>query len=380
MKNKALIVTTTLYMVRQFLQNDIKILQSEGYSVDIATNTENFGMIDSNIIEEFKSKLKDNDINLYQVDFSRNAFDISAHINTYNTIKSILDNGKYQIMHVHTPIAGAIARVAARKNDVKVLYTAHGFHFYKGAPFINWALYYPVEKMCSAFTDTLITINSEDYERANKKMNSKCVEYIPGIGINTSKIYTLDSETMRGKQVELNLDTNAINLFSVGELNKNKNHQIVINAISQINDKNIHYYIAGKGLEKDNLIELADKLKIADRIHFLGFRTDVKELYQLFDIFVFPSFREGLSVSLMEAMASRLPCAVSNIRGNVDLIDEKGGCLFLPNEVSQCKEAIEKLISLDMCEIGRYNAEKVKRFDEKVVQNRMKEIYKNTLS
>ena len=375
MKNKVLIVTTTLYMVRQFLQNDIKILRDKGYDVEIATNTKNTGMIDAGVLQSFIDKLEDDNVNVHQIEFSRSPLNVFEHKKSYDSIVSLLEENNYKFIHVHTPIAGAISRIAARKKNVKVVYTAHGFHFYKGAPLLNWVLFYPVEKYCSRFTDTIITINKEDYMLASNKMKSRKVEYIPGIGMDLFEFKPLDADSIKKKREELSMKDGMISMLSVGELNKNKNHRIVIEAMAKMDNKNIEYYIAGKGDEKDSLIELATKLGVSDRLHFLGFRTDIRQLCQVFDLFVFPSYREGLSVSLMEAMASGLPCVVGNIRGNCDLIDEKGGALFNPADTNDCKCAIEKVLNSDISSMKEYNLNKIKSFDSSIVKSRMAEIY-----
>ncbi|MCC8107083.1 MAG: glycosyltransferase [Clostridiales bacterium] len=178
------------------------------------------------------------------------------------------------------------------------------------------------------------------------------------------------------KRCELNIEMDAIVLLSVGELNQNKNHELVIKALSEL-DKNIHYVIAGEGIKKEYLYQLAKECGVEDQIHLLGYRNDVMELYLLSDIFAFPSFREGLSVSLMEAMASGLPCAVSEIRGNVDLIDSKGGSLFDPNDVDSCARAIENVLDdKSRQQMGEYNAEKVKDFEITKVLEQMEKAYR----
>ena len=372
---KVLIVTSVASMVDQFLMPSIELLKSMGYEVDVACNFKKGSTCDIVKINSLKEKLDIKKIAWYQIDFDRNVFNIKEDIKAYKQLVSLIKKNEYYFVHCHSPIGGILARIACKKNSTKVIYTAHGFHFYKGAPLINWLLFYPIEKYCSRLTDTIITINKEDYLLATNKMKSKRVEYIPGIGIDLSDFKELDVESINEKREELSMKDGMISMLSVGELNKNKNHRIVIEAMAKMDNKNIEYYIAGKGDEKDGLIELAKKLGVSDRLHFLGFRTDIKELYQLFDIFVFPSFREGLSVSLMEAMASGLPCVVGNIRGNCDLIDDKGGELFNPADKIECARAIEKVLNSDIFSMKKYNLDKIKNFDINIVKSKMIEIY-----
>lgn len=185
-------------------------------------------------------------------------------------------------------------------------------------------MYYPVEKICSRYTDVLITINKEDYEFAKKHMDAGQVKYIPGVGVDTKrfKLEVFDRSVKRG---ELGISDEDFMVLSVGELNENKNHEVIIRAISKLNNSNIHYFIAGNGDKDSYLIDLARELNV--NLHLLGYRTDIVELLNTADIYAFPSFREGLSVALMEAMSAGLPCAASRIRGNVDLINSDGGCL-----------------------------------------------------
>lgn len=256
-------------------------------------------------------------------------------------LRKIIESNEYKIIHCHTPIGGALGRIAARrarKKGTKVIYTAHGFHFLKGAPVKNWLIYYPIEKWLSRYTDVLITINKEDYHRAKKSFKAGAVEYIPGVGVDINKFANVTVDKI-AKRKELNLSEDAFVVLSVGELNKNKNHEVIIKAIAKLNNPNIYYIICGQGPLEHYLKDLADKLDIGDRVRLLGYRRDIPEILKAADVFAFPSLREGLPVSLMEAMASGLPCAASRIRGNIDLLRQQNEELFNPineNEVASC--------------------------------------------
>ena len=316
--------------------------------------------------------------NYYDMKFERFPFK-PANFKVYKELKKLIESERYDIIHCHTPVGGVIARLAARKarkNGTRVIYTAHGFHFFKGAPFINWLIYYPVERFCAQFTDCLITINKEDYERANR-FKVKRVEYVPGVGIDTKKIFDTEVK-IEEKRKELDIPVGSTVLCSVGELNKNKNHEVVINAIDKLNRTDIYLVICCKKNKKEYLEQLAARTGLGNKLKLLGYRTDVSEIYKACDIFVFPSFREGLSVSLMEAMAAGLPCVVSRIRGNIDLIDEdKGGFLIDPHDIKGFSSAIN-IISNNrdiQQEMSKYNLEKVSRYDSHIIMKRMKEIY-----
>ncbi len=354
-----------------FFKSLISELILEGHSVDIATN-----MTDYPLPEYYK----DWGCGIYQLSCSRSPLS-KGNFKAINEIKNIVNNGHYDIVHCHTPIAAACTRVACRsvrKKGTKVIYTAHGFHFYTGAPLKNWLLFYPIEKICSRWTDVLITINKEDYERANKKFNINRIEYIPGVGIDVKK-YSNDFTDRIKKRKELIIPENAYILLSVGELNSNKNHQIVIRAISTLNDKSIHYVIAGKGIQNKELLRLAKELGIESRVHLIGYRTDVSELYKMADLYVLPSLREGLNVSLMEAMSSGLPCIASNIRGNRDLIDDnKGGYLVSPNQCECFAKSITD-IKIHLLEYGIYNKNKALMYDQDLINEKVKLLYVNCL-
>lgn len=297
----------------------------------------------------------------------------AKNIKVSKELKRIVTKEKYDIIHCHTPVGGVAARLVARKarkNGTRVIYTAHGFHFYKGAPLKNWLLYYPVEKFCAHFTDVLITINQEDYALAKRKMKAKRVEYVPGVGIDLTKFgqATVDKSA---KRKELGIPEDATLLLSVGELNENKNHETVIRAIKNLD---VYYIIAGKGDLQEHLQNVIDELGITNKVKLLGFRDDIGELCEIADIYVMPSYREGLSVALMEAMAKGLPCVVSRIRGNTDLIDENGGVLFDPHSVDDCQGAIERIMSSERTEIGAYNRKKIQRFALKPIKEKLAQI------
>lgn len=315
----------------------------------------------------------------HEIPFKRFPLKIS-NITAYKRLKDIIYNNDFHIIHCHTPIGGTLGRLAARqvrRNGTKVIYTAHGFHFFKGAPVVNWLVYYPIEKWLSKYTDVLITINKEDYERA-KGFNAKQVEYVPGVGIDLYRINTVKVDKSL-KRMELNLPQDAFVILSIGETNKNKNHEIVIRALANINNPIIHYVICGQGPLENYLKKLSKKMGIEQHVHLLGFRKDVIEICKVSDIFAFPSFREGLPVSLMEAMANGLPIVCSKIRGNSDLIEDgKGGYLVETYNANGFAKNIEKLLfdSIIRSELGRFNTEKIKMYSIENILIEMERVYK----
>ena len=310
----------------------------------------------------------------------RRITDLRGIIQSFTMTRKLLNSENYDLIHCHSPIGGMVCRLANRCShsykNTKMVYTAHGFHFYKGAPRKNWILFYPMERFCGRFTDTLITINKEDYALAKQKFHLKKngkIEYVPGIGIDL-KCITAMPEIKDELRKDLHISKGDIILLSVGELNDNKNHVVVIEAMSHLSS-NIHYVICGQGPNKDKLEVLAENLKLKRQLHLLGYCDNVPSIVKSCDLFVFPSKREGLSVALMEAMACGKAVACSKIRGNTDLIDEKGGALFDPENSDSCMRAIKDLLNRDLTEMGKYNRKKVEGFSREKVEDCMRKIY-----
>lgn len=376
---KALILTSVASMIDQFNRDNITLLKEMKYEVHVACNFKEGSTTSKKKVRELRNELESKGVITHHLSIPRSITAVQPMLNAYYDVKDLLKKNEYELVHCHSPIGGVIGRLAAknhRKLGTHVIYTAHGFHFYKGAPLQNWLLFYPIERFFSYYTDILITINQEDYQRA-KKFHSNKVQYIPGVGINVKEINRAKVDVIQKKN-ELTIQENEFVLLSVGELNQNKNHEIIIKALSSIKQP-YKYIICGQGKNESELKQLVKKLKISDQVIFTGYRKDVRQLLKLADIFCFPSLREGLSVALMEAMASGLPCVVSNIRGNRDLIDEDGGFLIGPKDISEFRDKIVTLMDNEILisSMGRHNAQKIKEFDIHVVNEKMMDIYQN---
>lgn len=378
MKPKALIVASVASMIQQFNMQNIQLLLDLGYSVDVACNCKEGNTISDEQIKEMMAVLAEKGVFVTHVPIPRKIYDLKGIFKSIMYIKKMCKKEKYVLMHCHSPIGSVVARTAAlkaRKDGMKVIYTAHGFHFYKGAPKKNWIIFYPIEKLFSYVTDVLITINKEDYTFAKRNMHAKKTVYIPGVGVDVEKFKNIVCDRNL-KRKELGIKENDFLILSVGELNQNKNHEVILRAIAKVNDTRIHYLIAGRGEKKEKLKKLARDLNV--NLQLLGYRTDIMELLNVSDIFVLPSFREGLSVALMEAMAAGLPCVVSKIRGNVDLIEEgKGGYLCAPNDVDGFEARIDelRLDSPKQIEFSKFNRNKITSFAVKKINKKMELIY-----
>lgn len=368
--NKKVLFTATITLhIKTFHLPYLKWFKEQGYEVHVAAKND---FINEPCIIPNCDKY-------YDIKFARFPFS-KVNINAYKELKKLIQENNYDIIHCHTPVAGVLTRLAARNSkNTTVIYTAHGFHFFKGAPLINWLIYYSVERFCAKYTDKLITINKEDYERAKQfkmRKNGK-VYYVPGVGINLEKIQNLRVD-IKQKKTEIGILEDIPVLLSVGELIKRKNHETVLKALSQIKDKNFVYLICGRGVLMEHLQNLTKQLGLESKVKFLGFRKDIAEICKAADLFIFPSYQEGLPVALMEAMAAGLPVIASNVRGNRDLIEKEN--LFEPNDVKTLTSLIEK--RFDVMENDGFRKETYTNLEQYSLTNvlkQMAEIYEEQL-
>lgn len=383
---KAMMNASVASMIYKFNLQNLDLLKSLGFEVDVSCNFGKENPISAEQVESFRRILKEKGIRAFETDCPRSIFAFSQMKSTFKTLKKLSENG-YDLVHTQSPIGGALCRLAfskSRKSGTKIIYQAHGFHFYKGAPLVNFLVFYPIERFCSRFTDVLITINKEDFAFAQKKMKAKKVVYVPGIGLDTERFKPTEQAKRNGEKIrqDLGIGESEILLLCVGELNENKNHTVVLSALEKLKNEfggafPFKLAIAGQGEKSEELLAQAKRAGLENRLHLLGFCDDMPSLYAAADAFVFPSKREGLAVSVMEAMASGLPCVVSKIRGNVDLIDEnKGGLLFEPSDTDALSQALRLLESKEQREaFGEYNQKKVELFSAQRVKALMEEIY-----
>lgn len=334
---KRILVTSTDLMMVQFLVPHIINLSKNGFDVEIACSDVGGRM------DEIRQKLAEYVYAIHTVRLVRSPVS-PINIKGYKDMKNVIAAGNYDIIWTNEPVMGVATRLAARKaraNGTKVLYMVHGFHFYNGAPKLNWLIYYPIEKLMASQADVIATVNREDYQRA-KKMSAGRVDYIHGIGINTARLTMRRNRNDIRKELDLNNDDFIV--LSIGELNKNKNQKTIIKAISLLNDTHIHCILCGKGDQLDNLKNQVRELHLENSVHFLGYRTDVVDICSQADLYVMPSFREGLPVASLEAMYCGLPLVTSNIRGLVDVMENGvSGYLCNPDDAEAFADCIAKL-------------------------------------
>lgn len=378
---RVLMLASVASMIDQFNMPNIALLRKLGYEVDVACNFIEGNTCSDERVAELKQKLQDMHVRCYQIDFARNIKHMGQNMRALRQVEDLMKQNRYAFCHCHSPIGGVVARIAGHRTKTKVIYTAHGFHFYQGAPLVNWLVYYPVEKVLSRWTDVLITINHEDYKLAKKKFKMKKLTYVPGIGIDTQR-ECLSQKEKEGKRKELGIPQDAFLITNAAEFTPNKNQKTVIEAIEQLHNPNIYFVMCGIGEKKAELEQYVKEHGLEEHIRFVGFRNDLHEILQTSDCFVLSSFREGLSVALMEAMAEGLPVVCSRIRGNVDLIkDGKGGILVSSGNKEDYEAAFRKLYEMkhkelaDFQRMGQINAEKVQGFGRKAVECVMENVY-----
>ncbi|MBQ6287668.1 MAG: glycosyltransferase family 4 protein [Clostridia bacterium] len=333
---KSILITCTDSMMKQFLEPHVKNLAGNGYEVEIACSEV------LNRMAEVREDLGEY-ARIHLLHLKRSPLALS-NFRGYREIKKIIDEGQYDLIWTNEPVMGVATRLAARKGrklGTRVMYMVHGFHFYTGAPLLNWLLFYPVERLMASKADCICTINREDYARA-QKMHTPKAAYIHGVGIDTERLKEGENRTDLRK--ELGLPQNAFLVLSVGELNENKNQQVIIQAVAQLNDPQVHYILCGKGDRLKELQELVEELHISEQVHFLGYRKDIAEICRQCDLFALPSRREGLPFAAMEAMYCGLPLVNSGIRGLTDITEDgSSGYICGTDDVQQYADSIRKL-------------------------------------
>lgn len=369
--NKRVLLTATVQShICQFHKPLMKLLKEHGYEVHVAAR--------DNLAEKNGLAMEYAD-RVFNVPFDRSPFSLK-NIKAYEELSEILKDNKYDIIHTNTPMGGMVTRLAAnkyrKKDGTKVFYTAHGFHFYKGAPKKNWLIYYPIEKFMSLFTDVIVTITYEDYELAKRKFHCKVI-HMHGVGADSKKFYTISNEEKNKLRHELGYSDNSKIILNVGELNSNKNQKIAIKSMKKIVEKfpDVVLLIAGNGPEKENLNKLIENLKLEKNVKLLGYTTEVFKYMSICDVLVACSYREGLPLNLMEAMLCGKPIVASKNRGHKELIkDGYNGFLV---DVEDTEAFSNKILEVMKCpaSFAENALDFVKPFTDKNVLKELKELY-----
>ncbi len=320
--------------------------------------------------------------NRYEIPIKRSPAD-KDNLQAYKMLKKIIKDNHYDLIHCHTPMGGILARLAAaseRRRGAKVLYTAHGFHFYKGAPKANWLVFYPIELVMSFFTDCLITINDEDYNFAKKALKAKDIKKVNGVGYNSDRYYPVSEDEKLALREKLGYKQDEKLLIYVAEMNANKNQSMLIKALKILSERqdDVRLLIAGADNFGGEYLRLAKELGVDDKVDFLGHREDINDILHLSDIAVGSSVREGLPVNVMEALACGLPVVLSDNRGHrVLAADGENGYIVDINDY----EAMADKIALVLSDTELYNrlsenaAELIKPYSKESVLEELKLIY-----
>ena len=371
--NKVLFVATVDSHINQFHLPYLKWFKENGYEVHIATN--------SNEPIEYCDKK-------HCISIERSPFKFN-NIKAIKELKKIIKDEKIQLVHCNTPVGGAISRIAAKKLrktiGTKVIYTAHGFHFYKGAPIKNWLIFYPIEKILARYTDCIITINQEDYEIAKNKFKAKQIKYINGVGIVTDRLdVNFNQEQKDIKKEELGVPRDSIVLTYVAELNDNKNQKLLIDVIEELIKvkENITLLMVGEGEKKTEYQNIVKQRKLEKYIKILGYRKDIGEILSITDICTASSLREGLPLNIIECMYMEIPIIATDNRGHRELIkDGENGYIIKDANKELYKEKLQEVIEnpnlrKTMGEKGQKMSEK---YTIKNVISDMEKIYKEII-
>lgn len=377
-KIKLLYILNVADRVNNFSYTSMLAAKELGFEFHIAGNW-SYASDREKIADEEKYGIK-----IHQIDFVRTPYH-PGNIKAYKQLKTIAKNEQYDIIHCNTPIGGVVGRIIGKKlKTKKIIYQAHGFHFYKGAPKINWLIYYPIEKRLAKYTDAIITINQEDFALAKEKFRLKNhgeIYYVPGVGTDTD-FYNFDCGTRGTHRKELGLSDSDFAILSVGRLETNKNTETLIKAMAVMKNENVKLIVCGDGEQREYLEKLSERLGTEKSVTFLGTVSNLQEIYRAVDALASSSYREGLSRTVMEAMASGLPCIVSKIRGNTDLIEDgKGGFLCEPDDANAYAQAITALLQdVSLREsMKNENLKRIRSFSIPTVVSETKKIYSEAI-
>ncbi|MBE5108849.1 glycosyltransferase family 4 protein [Bacillus thuringiensis] len=366
---KVLFCATVDYHFKAFHLPYLKWFADQGWEVHVAAN--------GNIHLPYVTQK-------YNIPLQRSPLSIQ-NLHAYKKLKSIIHQNKYNIIHCHTPMGGVIARLAtrkARREGTKVIYTAHGFHFCKGSPFINWLLYYPIERSLATTTDCLITINQEDYNLAVRhRFQVGNIKLVHGVGVDIEQYIPATESEKRQLRLKNGYKSKDFLMFYAAEFNKNKNQSFLIRSLAQLKNEIPHakLLLAGEGSLMEECKKIATQLGVSNMVHFLGYRNDIASLLQMCDLAVASSYREGLPVNIMEAMACGLPVIATDNRGHRELIiNNKNGWIIDRDDI---KTMSERIISISKnnklkAQFGQYGYTIIKnKYSVNEVLKEKQEIY-----
>lgn len=327
MEKNILILTTTNEFLGKFERENVRILKRMGYCVHYAAN-----MDEPHYISD-QERIRKMGVMVHSIAIVRSPYMVKENRKALCQLLELIEKYQIQIIHCHTPVGGLLGRLAGKfykKRRLTVIYTAHGFHFYKGAPPLNWLVYYKVEKRLARYTDILIVINREDYEAAKKfrLRDSGCLYQIPGVGLDRKRFSPLSDKEKSENRKKFGIPQDAFFLISIGELNENKNHKIMLEALAKMREKKkdiskIHYVICGDGFFREQLKNQIKEHKLEEHVFLFGHRKKIPEILGCADASVFPSKREGLGMAGLESLSMGIPVIASDNRGTREYMKHK---------------------------------------------------------
>ena len=355
LKGKILYTATSDIHLAAFHYPYIKWLDEQGYEVHLA--------MEKRADLEFSHARQ-----IHYMPFPRTPLD-RRNVSTYRQLKNLIDKEQYDLIHCHTPMPGVLTRLAARarrKKGAAVLYTAHGFHFFKGAPLKYWLSYFPAEYALSFITDAIITINSEDFTYADKRLHPRKAFMIPGIGIDSGKFRVYSEEEKKAVRLKYGFKQQQFLLLYIAEFIPRKNHRFILENLPALIRQvpTVQVIFAGRGELMDQMLNLARNLRVEDHVRFMGFMHDLGPLAAIADVGISASRQEGLGLGLAEQMLCGVPVVATEDRGHKELvIHEQTGLMFPQGDQIAFLEALvrfskEPSLRQKMGNAARLHAEK----------------------
>lgn len=373
---RMLVLANAASMIVQFNMRNLALLKELGYQIEVACNFKKGNTCTDEVIKQLKKELAGMQILFHQIDFARGMSGIREQVSALRQAGRLMGQRKYDIVFAQSAIAGIAARIYGKKHHCKIIYIAHGFQFYEGAPGLRRAVFFTLEKVLSWQTDTLILTNRDDYKLAEKYFHAKECLFIPGVGVDI-KAQAPDSFFDRNaERKKWGLEPDDYVFFSAGELTARKNHRIVMEIIREMKNSKVKYVICGIGPLEDEYRKLIKKWGMHERIYLLGYQTDLKSIYMISDVFILPSLNEGLPVCLMMALASRTVSVCSDIRGNHELVRDRR-YLFQPKDRDGIRKCMEYVMQHDKenRKTVQANYENLEKYSSQNVDRMMKAVF-----
>lgn len=337
---KILYTATVLSHICQFHLPHMRYLQEQGWEVHVAAH--------DNLAVKNGLQLKYCN-NFIETPFSRSPKSLD-NLKAFKQLKTLLAEEHYDVILCNTPMGGIVTRLAAkqtRKQGTKVIYMAHGFHFYKGSSKKAWLFFYPIEKFMAKNCDLLITINKEDYALAREKFSKRTqVAHIHGVGVDEQRYHPASPEEQLAMRQAEGLSAEDFVILCTGELNENKNQKTLVSAAAMLKDRipNLKVLLAGNGPKEQVLRDQIQAKGLENVVKLLGYRTDLEKLVPAVDLVVSCSHREGMPLNIIEAMLCKKPVVASHNRGHDELVEDgRTGYLFACTDTGMLAQRITEL-------------------------------------